>query len=173
MNALNRFIYLFISIIIVISCDSSNSSTFNGDIIVDQQLRTRIESAPEIVLIGNIEVHSSAYIGRDFMPGISTTGSVSERGLMASLTLFRLDGETLPNDMRISKVYIASGSQIWVPKDWEIREGTSPNKLEIVIQSGPAWEPETMVTAAIEFQNSLTTESKIIVVKDEIIQATY
>lgn len=149
-------LYLFVMIFLVGGCINDSSPELktpeNGKIIIDQNLKSQINSSPPSVVINDTEYRIESYAWRDFMPSINPPVR-----LIVNTTLIRTDGEPVQNNIEVLRQYVVKDHEIWRPDDLETRQNqSSPNQLNIISREGPTWEIGSTVTVGVEIENADT-----------------
>jgi hypothetical protein len=141
---------------LTIGCVNNTSTKIeppqNGEIILDQDLVSQINSSPSTQTINGVEYTVEPYAWRDFMPIVNPPVRLN-----ANNTLIREDGNTIQSDFEIVQHYIVRDKEIWVPDDIEVRQNqSSPNQLHIVSREGPTWEIGSKVSVGLKIKNQET-----------------
>lgn len=140
----------------------------NGEIILDQDLLSQINSSPTVITINSAEYSVDPYAWRDFMPVVNPPVRLNSNN-----TLIRKDGNSIRSDIEIIQHYIVRNNEIWVPKDLEVRQNqSSPNKLHIISREGPTWEVGSKVKIGLKIKNQETGDVFWLSVPDVTIDKT-
>ncbi|MCX8117110.1 MAG: hypothetical protein N3G78_04155 [Desulfobacterota bacterium] len=107
-------------------------------------------ATPERITVGGKDLSVEAYLWRDFMP-ISPPGG---RPLMASIRLKTVDGTLLPKGLKVARIWLVKGEEVWIPAKKEvIREDGPPSLLNITLRDGPKWGPGLHVEVVLELRD--------------------
>jgi hypothetical protein len=118
----------------------------------------QLRNAPAKIVLDGKSLSLSAYLWRDFSPGAwGYNGSPLKLGLKVATT----DKEAFPSGVRVERVWVLFGEQIWEASDFRsLRRGLSDNKegwincsvspvCEVPTRDGPQWSPGVFVDVVV------------------------
>jgi len=119
-----------------------------------------------------VEIEGSKYIletelSRNFMPG----GPIpTKRLLVAFVMLVNLDSVTVPDYIKITKLYVIKDQLIWISQPKDSNQPQIPDfKLYKVSTDGPEWETDKYVDVIIEITNNLNKNKFLLIAKQQYI----
>lgn len=168
-----RSVLLIVLLFVIASCVSDSApeqaSELNGEIIQNEQLRSKINSAPNEISIDGVQYKTEAYTWRDFAPSIGPS-----LGLMSLNRLVRVDQNEIPNHLELKQQYIVNGKSIWLPNyDQDDRPNAIPYQKEKVSRDGPEWKVGTKLKVGIKIVNKKTNEEYFLLVPNLAINSTH
>ncbi|BAZ17008.1 hypothetical protein NIES4071_88860 [Calothrix sp. NIES-4071] len=116
---------------------------------------SQLQTAPTKVTIDGRTYTLNAYVWRDFMPSVGT----SNKGLMANVNLVPDDGNPVLASLRVDKLWVINGTEIW--------ETNTPNT-----RSGPQWQPGAKVDVVVQIKGA-NGQTYLLRNLSQQIQATY
>lgn len=164
---------LIVLLFAIVSCVNDSvpekTSELNGKIIQDEQLQSKINSAPNEISFGGVQYKAEAFTWRDFAPSFGPS-----LGLMSLNRLVRVDQNEIPSYLELKQQYIINGNSIWLPNyDQEDRPNAIPYHKEKVSRHGPEWKEGTEVTVGIKVVNKKTNEEYFLLVPKVAINSTH
>jgi hypothetical protein len=109
--------------------------------------KAKLISAPKQIYVQKKKLIAEAYLWRDFMPG-----SPPDRfSLMASIKLKSDDVSSFATDIKVLKVWLLRGKDVWSTENQEVRIGMGPaNEIEIVIRNAPKWNVGSYIDVVVK-----------------------
>jgi hypothetical protein len=154
---------------------TANKPVQNGKVVQNDQLKTKINSAPPKIKIEGITYTAQAYVWRDFAPVVITKkdSGKSYRGLRSLNRLIRSDSSKIPGYIKLVKQYVVNNNSIWIANyNQKDRPNLIPYKQVEVSSKGPEWKVGIKVNIGIEVLDKKTDKTFIIFVPHIPIKAT-
>jgi hypothetical protein len=98
-----------------------------------------LRAAPSEVKRKGVALKLQTYLWRDFMP-ISPPGG---KPLIAALKLRTAEGMALPEGIRIERVWVLNGDEVWAP-------AVKTPGPDVVVRDGPKWGPGIQVDVVVQ-----------------------
>jgi len=135
-----------------------------------------LRDAPATVVVSNRSLQLSSYAWRDFAPSSSNTNG---NPLMVTVKLTSADKEALPNGVRMERVWVLFGEQVWEvsnlrgaghdrDKDRWINCSNIP-ECQATVREGPQWGPEVFVDVVVRLKDSEGKEHLLRAPKQKVI----
>jgi hypothetical protein len=136
-------------------------------------------NARESIILGTSNLRLTANVWRDFMPAALLDESVPGedavapvRGIIATVKIFDKSGKPLPKSLQPKMVYLVQGERIWQTSAiQESRDESTPSTLDLAIQQGPQWEPQTFVDVFVRIAEGKGV-SHLLVIRHQVIEVT-
>jgi hypothetical protein len=147
----------------------------------DEKLDSRqaVPHAEELLNLGNSVLRLQAYIWRDFMPmalpedPVEAKAAVARaRGMIASIKLVDINGNSLPPKIHAISVWIVQGDRVWRTNSIEERcDDADQSTCDVIVRKGPQWRPRTYVDLVVQFKGEYG-KGFLIALRHQIIKAT-
>ena len=125
-------------------------------------------AAPDYIEHGGGRLTLTAFLWRDFMPGI---GPPTERRLIGTLSVKAVSGSEPPGLQPIM-VWVMRGEEVWWTDRIEFAASATPNARDFLVRNGPLWEPGERADVAVQLQDS-RGDSYVLQARNVSIDATY
>ena len=121
-----------------------------------------LRNAPTEVVLDGRSLSLSAYLWRDFMPGIPPM--IDGKPMIAVFKVATSDKKSFPGGVRIDRAWVLFGEQIWENSDFREQSKDPPNNkdssgkwincpdspvCEAVARGGPKWGPGVFVDVVV------------------------
>ncbi|MDZ7807047.1 MAG: hypothetical protein U5K71_08015 [Gracilimonas sp.] len=146
------FVIIFSMAACVSSSNFETESPNNGEIILDKEIVSQINSSSSSVSVNGAEYMIGSFAWKDFMPIVDPPVRLTIKN-----TLIRTDGNNIQSNIEIIQHYIVRENEIWRPNEMEVRQDqSSSNQLDIISREGPTWEIGSKVNIGLKIKDHRT-----------------
>jgi hypothetical protein len=167
-NDMKRYLLLFATLIVLISCEKEDNDVSNFRI--DREFVLELNSkASDTLIIGSNKYVLDAYLYRDFMPISPSDG----KALISINRLRDIDSTEISDNIDLIEQYVINNDSIWISKYENEPSVSQPKyKIERVSRDGPKWGPKIYVDVISKVHDSETNNDYYIRTKNIYIERT-
>lgn len=147
-----------VGIILMLTGCSSGSSNSNV-------LAASLRSAPEQITFKSTTLNLSAYVWRNFMPGVGA----SAPPLMAELRVQTADSSAFPSGLHADAAWVLDGDKVWSASPMT----GAPSNISVLplqLENGPGWPIQDLVDVVVRLRDD-TGQTYLIQVRQQKINA--
>jgi hypothetical protein len=163
---MKNFAFLFIFSLTIYSCEKDK---IYGDISDDSKLYSSLYSdSVDTLTIGTNKYFVETDLYRDFFPG----GPIPRKSpLIASIYLVNCDSLSIPDNIKIKKLYVINNQTIWISDPLDNGQTNHPDyKLFGLSKNGPIWDTDISVDVILEIADNLLQKDYFVIAKDQSIK---
>ena len=155
-----KFIFpLFLALMLAFSINQSRGQVGQSKETLPISLAD-VRKAPTEIVIEGRSLTLSTFLWRDFMPGSSTGPDGSP--MMAALKVATSDKKPFPSGVRMERLWVLFGEQVWETAQIRDRMNNSPSNkdswilcsdlpvCEVTVRNGPKWGPGVSVDVIVQ-----------------------